>query len=347
MKLTVINDTHLGVTRQTGTTPESQKALTRHMQQQFKELLSTTGNSDLLINGDIFDKSEVDKQTEFFVFGQLQNWCKLNPHCTLFLAAGNHDESKSSDVISSFHNLVAYLQAAVSNVCVISRESKEIYPNIFVIPHMMNQELFSEELENVLAQRPKFVFLHANYDNKFAAQTDHSLNVSAEVAEKFAAIGCELIFAHEHKKREIGNVHIIGNQIISSVADCLGDDTKQYLILDDSGLHYQIYKQISECFTEVDWLSTDVPNKAFLRVTGGADYEESAAVISALRKLRQQSDAYVVTNAVRLGSITGGVVENVEDIKNYDIKNLIKDKLPENLKSRFAEVVSSVEDLHD
>lgn len=344
MKLTILNDTHLGVSRQTGTTPESQKALTRQMQQQFEELLTAANGGDLLLNGDIFDKSEVDKQTEFFVYGQLQNWCRQNPTYTLFLAAGNHDESKSSDEVSSFHNLAAYLQLAVTNICVISRETKEIYPKIFVIPHMMNQELFNTELEAVLEEQPKFIFLHANYDNKFAAQTDHSLNVSAEMAHKFAAIGCELVFAHEHKQRELGNVHIVGNQIISSIADCLGDTCKQYAVLDDSGLKYIQYKLVSDCFAEVNWRSNDIPDKPFIRLVGEEDFTDSAAVIAAIRKVRQHSTAFVVTNAVRFISNVGEVAEGVDDLKKYDVKQLILDKLPSTLHKRFSEVVAATEE---
>lgn len=344
MKLTVINDTHLGVSRQTGTTPESQKALTEFMKQQFLDLLNRANNSDLLINGDLFDKSDVDKSIEFFVFRHLQNWCIKNPNKTLFLAAGNHDESKSSDVISSFHNLASYLKASISNVKIISKKYEEIYPEIFVIPHMMNQDLFTQELIEVLKQSPKYVFLHANYDNKFAAQTDHSLNVSAEVALVFAKAGCTLVFAHEHKKRQIGKIHIVGNQIISSIADCLGDDTKQYVVLDDTGLQYITYQQVADCFAEIDWTTTKVPDRHFLRVSGEADPSEAAVTISKMRNIRQKSDAFVVTNAIRLKSLSNDVITKVDDVKKYDVKELVASRLPESLKRRFEEVVALNED---
>lgn len=340
MKLTVINDTHLGVSRQTGTTPESQKALTEFMKQQFLDLLNRANNSDLLINGDLFDRSDVDKSIEFFVFRYSQTWCINNPNKTLFLAAGNHDESKSSDIISSFHNLASYLESSISNIKVISKKYEEIYPGIFVIPHMMNQDLFTQELAEVLKQNPKYVFLHANYDNKFAAQTDHSLNVSADTALEFAKAGCTLVFAHEHKKRQIGNVHIIGNQIISSIADCLGDDTKQYVVLDDTGLQYVTYQQIADCFAEIDWTASEIPEKHFLRISGDADHTESAATISKIRNIRQKSDAFVVTNAIRLKSLSNDGITEIDDVKKYDVKQLVFSRIPEPLKSRFEEVVA-------
>ena len=340
MKLTVINDTHLGVSRQTGTTPESQKALTEFMKQQFLDLLNRANNSDLLINGDLFDKSDVDKSIEFFVFRHLQNWCVNNPNKTLFLAAGNHDESKSSDVISSFHNLASYLEASISNVKIISKKYEEIYPGIFVIPHMMNQDLFSQELAEVLKQSPKYVFLHANYDNKFAAQTDHSLNVSADLALEFAKAGTTLVFAHEHKKRQIGNVHIVGNQIISSIADCLGDDTKQYVVLDDTGLQYVTYQQIADCFAEIDWTASEIPEKHFLRISGEADQSEAAATISTLKNIRQKSEAFVVTNSIRIKSLSNEKLAEVDDVKKYDVKELVARRLSESLKHRFEEVVA-------
>lgn len=340
MNLTIINDTHLGVNRQTGTTPQTQKDLSKHIDLRFWNLVYLADGSDLLINGDLFDSSEVGKIIEFQTYVVLKTWCQRNSNNKLFLAAGNHDLSKSSDKISSFNNLTAYLEDTVENMIIIKDEHREIYPNVFVIPHVMNQELFDSELKAVLLKQPKYVFLHANFDNKFAAQTDHSLNVSAAMAQRFAAVGCELIFAHEHNKREVGNVHIIGNQIITSVADCLDTDAKQYLKLDNQGLHYQVYEQVADRFAEVDWTSADVPDKDFIRIIGQADYEAASDVIARVRKIRQESNAFVVSNAVEIKAITGGAVADMQDIRNYDIAKLVDERLPEPLKVRFQEVVS-------
>ena len=214
---------------------------------------------------------------------------------------------------------------------------------------MMNQDLFTQELADVLKQNPKYVFLHANYDNKFAAQTDHSLNVSADTALEFAKAGTTLVFAHEHKKRQIDNVHIIGNQIISSIADCLGDDTKQYVVLDDTGLQYVTYQQIADCFAEIDWTASEIPEKHFLRISGDADHTESAATISqseaaatisTLKNIRQKSEAFVVTNSIRIKSLSNEKLAEVDDVKKYDVKELVASRLPESLKPRFEEVVA-------
>ena len=343
MNLTIFNDTHLGVTRQTGTTLESQQKLSQTMFKQFSELLNKASGGDLLINGDIFDKAEVNKATEFKTYTLLLDWCQKNPEQTLYLAAGNHDLSKNSESVSSFDNLVAYLQSSVRNLCAIREHAFEIYEGVYVIPHVPNQELFNQELETVKAKKPLYVFLHANYDNHFAAQTDHSLNVSEEMAYSFAQLGCELVFAHEHQKRELGNVHIIGNQIISSISDCRGETTKQYITLDNTGLHYHIFDQISERYAELDWTANEIPDVDFIRITGEADYENAAEVIAAFRKIRQQSDALIITNAVNLKSLEQDFGAEIDDIQSYNVKQLILDQLPESLKPRFEEVDSITE----
>ena len=58
-KLTIINDTHLGVTRTSGTMKESAIQLQVWMLRQFDELLDQSRGSDLLINGDQIGRAHV------------------------------------------------------------------------------------------------------------------------------------------------------------------------------------------------------------------------------------------------------------------------------------------------
>lgn len=337
--LTIINDTHLGVRRSAGTTKESQYALSQYILGAFSNLLELVNGGDLLINGDLFDRFEVDKLTEFETFRMLMSWLRENPTQHLFLAAGNHDLSRDSSRRSSFDNLCRYLQSfAPAQVVVINGGFRKI-DGWAVIPHMANQELFDAELETVLGLDIKYLFLHCNYDNHFAAQADHSLNLSAEQALKFAERGITLVLAHEHNKRRIGNVVIVGNQIATSVAD-LANDTgdKQYAVLRDGELTTEDFWPVSELYTAVDWQDELPEDASFIRVEGEADYSQAAEVVERIAAWRKQSDAFVITNAVRVGTMdTGHLAEDVRSEK-FDIWQALMAHLPDDLKPMAEEL---------
>lgn len=339
--LTVISDTHLGVKRQSGTTPSSAEELTQFMRQKFSELLKEADGGDLLINGDLFDRFDVDKETEYFVFRELADWVKRNPGNKLLLSAGNHDLSRVSTATSSFDNLCNYLEMFGWAVCVNG------YVHIStgqyaIVPHFANQELFDEALEFALDEDVKYVFVHANFNNGFAAQADHSLNVSEEMAQRFADKGMTLIFGHEHQKRHLPGVRIVGNQIPSSIADCKGDDVKQYLRIDDEGIKLVDFLKVSDVYEEVDWRSDTLPEKQFIRVCGEAKYEEAAAVIEKISAWRKQSSAFVITNAVKIGTLD--ITAPVEDVQDtsFDVWKLILEQIPDDLKE-FAQTVKDFE----
>lgn len=337
--LTIINDTHLGVRRSAGTTKDSQHALSQYILSAFGDLLSLADSGDLLINGDLFDRFEVDKLTEFETFRQLVEWLRRNPSQHLFLAAGNHDLSRDSSRRSSFDNLCQYLRSfALAQVVVINGGFHQI-DDWAVIPHMANQELFDAELEKALNNDIKHLFLHCNYDNHFAAQADHSLNLSAEQALKFAERGITLVLAHEHNKRRIGNVVIVGNQIATSVAD-LANDTgdKQYAVLRDGELTTEDFWPVSELYTAVDWQDELPEDASFIRVEGEADYSQAAEVVERIAAWRKQSDAFVITNAVRVGTMdTGHLAEDVRSEK-FDIWQALMAHLPDDLKPMAEEL---------
>lgn len=342
----VISDTHLGVTRQTGTTLDSQRYLAIIMIIKFYSLLEAASQKqcDLLINGDLFDGFEVSKNIEFVAFSSLHRWCLKNPELQLIVSAGNHDLSRDSSKKSSFENLCEYLKEVSPQVFVVLGDQKSFYDGkVIVIPHVANQEMFDRQLAEALGDsKVKTVFVHANYDNFFARESDHSLNVSAEVARKFDEQGIKLIFGHEHKKRQIGNVHIVGNQIISSIADCLGDDSKQYIVLDGDGeIEYHQFETVADRYEEVDWRSESLPNKDFIRISGTAEYSEAADVIAKISQWRKTSEALVITNAVKVGQMEVGV--SSEDIKHesFDIKALVLSQLPDDLKEKFEELVNA------
>ena len=340
-KTFIINDLHLGVRRQSGTTNASREALTDWMYGEFELLLAAADGHNLLILGDLFDGHQVSKRDEHRVFRLLCDWAQRDSLNELTLVAGNHDLSRDSQDISSFENLCAYLKevGAVTDSVIQESSCLSDGPEVVIIPHMPNQALFDAELERWLKfDGLKYLLLHCNFDNHFAKESDHSLNVSAEVAEQFATKGVQLIFAHEHQQRDLGNVHVIGNQIPSSIADCKGNSSKRFAVLSDEGLAYQDFLRIEDVYAEVDWRSDTVPNKRFIRVTGSANYDEAAAVVQRIADIRQQSTAFVVANAIRVGALET-TFDTAEDLKSFDVRQMVQDELPAALAERFAEVV--------
>ena len=340
-KLFIINDCHLGVSRSGGTTKESAAALGDWQRDYFQDLLNKAAGHDLLINGDLFDKFEVSKQVEFDTYIQLVGWLDTHPTHKLILSAGNHDLSTNSERRSSFENLCAYLSVGYGQQVEIVRTGVCSFDKFTVVPHMPNQELFDAELEKALASGQPYCFVHANLMSPFAVHSDHSLNVDETMLKKFADAGITMVFAHEHNARRLANAVVVGNQIPASVSDCLDSNlTKQYAVLGTDGLSTQDFVRLADVYTEVDWQSEAVPDKRFIRVTGTANYEQASEVVQRISDIRRQSSAFVVANAVKVGTLDA--VAPTEDLQAFNIQDLVAAGLPADLVDRFNDVVKCV-----
>lgn len=342
--ITIINDVHLGVTRVAGTTPRSAAALTDYVSTAFEDMIRYI-DGDLIILGDLFDQYLVPNNVLVRTFFALADWIESpdeegeTGRRRLHLVAGNHDLSKDSSRLSSFEMLCKLLvrqfpdgrvRAYLEPGAVICAEAR-----VWVIPHLVNQDVFNLALENV-PQHCDYVLLHANYNNGFAEQSDHSLNVSEEQARKLPGF---VIFAHEHQARDALNrkVIVIGNQIPSSVADCLGNTYKCFLELGkDSDDEYNVTHVhtwwAKDEFAEIDWrdLKDHVNSEMkFIRVIGEAAAAEAANVVSALSKFRQLSQALVVTNAVKVEGVEvlDSLPDSLESAKAFDVLGALLETL--------------------
>lgn len=354
MKLMHISDTHLGVKRSAGTTAESRSELNAFMLSNFQELLDFAAlkGYNLLINGDLFDGFNIDRETEYTVFEKLMTWCKSNPCQNLWLSAGNHDLSRDSSAVSSFQSLWRYLNVVVENFEVVFNEACKLDESTWVIPHMPNQELFDAEIDLVLEDLQfgglgGVVFVHANYDNNFAKEADHSLNVSYEVAKKFKEQGATLVFAHEHQSKKVGNVWVVGNQFPSSISDCLGNDTKYFLLMDGKEVEMQEYLDVTCVYQEVDWRSDEIPSpKHFIRITGQASSNEASEVVNKIIHWRKTlpSSVFVLTNAVVVESMeTELSKEDLQSAKSdFDITKIVGERVPEHLKPLFENILDKM-----
>jgi hypothetical protein len=167
---------------------------------------------------------------------------------------------------------------------------------------------------------------------------DHSLNLSRKQAKDLRDKGIVMVLGHEHQQRDLmgGNVVIVGNQFPSSVSDCLNNDTKRCVVIDEGGKLESIQTWSRDdkvgYFKEVDWrdVATFIHEPAgFIRVCGKASGEESAEVVKVISTLRQKSEAFVVTNAVQVEAAAGleDIASSVEDVRSVNVIDLLLETL--------------------
>lgn len=320
----VINDLHIGVVRSAGTTPLTAWQLRQYVLSQLDRLLMTADDHDLLINGDLFDTDHIPYVDLGVTFQALSKWLTRNPDSMLYLPLGNHDRSKTSTTMSSCQFLISLLKGFAPDR--VKSEDAGWAIDVagqsgWVIPHMANQDLFDAELAKV--PEVKFLFLHCNYDNKFAVHSDHSLNLSKEAAEKLPVQ--TIIMGHEHQRKMAltGKVQITGNQFPTSVADCLGNNDKRMVTITELGqIIWHTTWEAAGSFVECDWheLATLAADAQFVRVTGKATASEAAAVPQAIAKVRRAHSAYVITNGVQFESRDGTLdAQTLEDVQSFNV----------------------------
>lgn len=239
-----INDLHIGVERVAGTTPQTMARLRNELGASIEGLILAHLDKHLLINGDAFDSFNVEISEIFRLLAILSKW--LDASSTgggsprLAISRGNHDISKDSSRMSAFDFLCAVLNARYGGRVIVITEPTLAFPGHWVVPHMPNQALFDKALDDVLQVKsmpenagPCYLHLHANWDNDFAIEADHSLNVSYQQAKRLVDAGFHLIFGHVHQQAEpMRGVTIAGNQFSTSIQDCLGNTEKSALVFE-------------------------------------------------------------------------------------------------------------------
>lgn len=343
MHLTVLSDIHIGTLRSAGTTPASAYALRGYLLEETNNLLNQI-NTDLLINGDLFDKENIPLADLAQAISMFVGW--LQKGNRLWLSPGNHDLAKNSGVQSSFQFFGKLLTGMRPDQVTYISDLTEIYTGIWVLPHLANQDLLNDRLAKVPAC--KVLAVHANYDNNFAQESDHSLNISKSQAE--ACLADLILFGHEHQTREAlgGKVLIPGNQIPSSIADCLGctSGTKFYTAVNiESGVAELKPFQALD-FTEVDWkeLATVKPTARFIRVTGQAVPDEGAQVAQVISRFRSTADAYVITNAVQMRTgeeQTEQFAQSLESVQAFDVLGALLEVLSEEEGNAVKELLNA------
>jgi metallophosphoesterase superfamily enzyme len=332
MSLTLLNDWHLGCIRSAGTTPATAYQLRLDLLSQFEETLYSI-DTDLMILGDLLDGPDISKADLLRAYQALAAWQDRTGR-DLWLVNGNHDLSKNSTNFSSFE-LLAELLKSLNPVQVHHITEGTMTPHGYVIPHVANQDLFNVELSKV--PECDYLFVHCNYDNGFAAEKDHSLNLSREQAESLPVR--HIVFAHEHQAREEldGKVLVIGNQTPSSVSDCLNNDVKSLLVVHPPTREgnktrwiqaRRITWRADADFSEQDWREL-VDTGRFIRVVGTATAAEANQVVNTIARFRSTAKALVITNAVRIEGVSDGEEFSLthEQVTSFNVREALREYL--------------------
>lgn len=324
----IINDIHVGAMRRAGTTPQSQEALRSWIFSEFETLLRIGGDDHIVVLGDLFDAFNVDERDFVQTFLLLKEALQRGTEITLVM--GNHDASAKNTKLSSYHAL-CHVLADVWGFNYISHEHgfKEVEDGVYAISHCLNQDLFNLEIEKAIefGGKDDFLLLHCNIKSNFCADSDHSLNLDDDQLGRLMVAGWTIICGHEHQMRTLrgGRVVIPGNQAVTSISDCLNCDGKYYVRLHGKPELVK-YLDIDEVFSEVDWETTALPVNRFVRVTGTAKAEQASDVVNAIAAMRKNSDAYVISNAVKIDGVAdfAAMTEaSFEDIKGVDVLGLL------------------------
>lgn len=323
----ILNDGHIGTLRSAGTTPKSALALRGFLLNSLSNCLDRI-DEDLIILGDLFDTYQIPMTDWLAAYRLLMTW--LEKGHKLYLIPGNHDLSTDSSKLSHFQ-LLGDLLGDQPNVTYLVG-GNAINDDVYVISHVANQDLFDMELAKV--PKCKYLLVHANYDNNFAKEADHSLNVSREQIENLQVQ--TVYFAHEHYYREDmrGKVFVGGNQFPASISDCLHKEMKCMHRLTDKGIE-RVQTWDAADYVEMDWQDIQPTEARFVRFVGHALAEQAVEMSEVVARYRRGSDAFIVGNAVRIGSDAVAeefTVDTLERVRAFDVKEALKKYLtPEEL----------------
>ena len=342
----VISDLHLSCNRTGGTTPVSQQALREYLRSSLSALLEQHTGEHVVCNGDLFDSFQVDTSELILTY---EIFAKHLQEGALTLVMGNHDGSAKGSKVSSFHLLSHFLQVlAPSKFRMIDNNDgfTELHGNVFVISHQLNQSLFDLEVEKAVAYDGKgnYLLLHCNIKNGFSEHSDHSLNINDEQLGNLMRAGWHIVVGHEHQGYELrsGRVLVVGNNFPSSCADCIGDDVKNALVIDGIGHRYIETWRAEDRYVEVDWREPNVDSADFIRVVGDATSLEAADVIKTVSRMRQASDAFVISQSVKIEGqemISDMADQSSEDIRAFDVLSAIFAELSDDEISAVKELL--------
>jgi len=329
----IISDLHHGLNRKTGVTTESLAKYESDKITDLSSLLNQHEDKEVIIAGDLFDSHRVPLHTILQVATVLLAHPKK-----VWVIAGNHDLSKNTLKMSSLTFMAEWLKMQDTNVEVIFEPTVIRFGtrvNLLMVPHMPNQELFDE----VLATEPADILItHCNYENNFAVEKDHSLNLTKAQAKEFKLV----ISGHEHNKRKIGNVIMVGSFAPCNVGEAAVDKCTHILHPEHCDIRpvaYSLQQEKHYAYEEIHWKNINSAPSGFVKIIGEATAAQAPTVLSAIAALRKQapSSCYMIQNAVTVETIELGDIEGAS-FDSVNTMELLGNILDDKYKNRLEEL---------
>ncbi len=325
MKTLTISDPHLNPKRQGGTTMESREALEDWQFEKLEEVLDIP-HDQLIIVGDLFDKRSVSEKTLLRTYNILA-------HESVILLRGNHDSnSMKYGEICSLELLHGLLPAST----LIFDKPRTLGKKHF-IPHCFDQEEFDGYIEQV--PEKSIVFIHANNDNHFAVEADHSLNLSKKQREDLIERGCHIILGHEHGFEFNENMAIPGCLMPTSISDCTKGNCRALMLTTEEGAFaistITTWEEEGN-YLECDYSDIEVTDHQFVRINGECAISEYPEIVRNIAKLRKESDAFIIANNVKV-RISDTETLTAEEVTNFNIIELLLERIDK----EFREEVES------
>jgi DNA repair exonuclease SbcCD nuclease subunit len=315
MKTLIVSDLHLEPNRQAGTSLESRMALERWLLESFEKLLKTHAHDRLVINGDLFNKESVSEFTLVHIFNILKE------EKFVIINRGNHDSKSNKKQELCALQLLRHL---LPNVHIIF-DGPATVDDLNFIPHAFDQATFDKWVSTCPSGEK--VFIHANLDNHWAVEPDHSLNLSMQQVNILREKCCHIILGHEHAAKDLQGVSVVGCLFPTSIADCLSGD-KRALILEDDKLS-DVPTWTTEDFIEVDYEHLDkIREQRFVRINGECEMVDFPKIVRDIAKLRNDSKAFIISNNVKVRK-PEGETKMLEEVTQFNIVKLLLESIPE------------------
>lgn len=330
MSYLIVNDNHLGLKRKSGATQESMNALHDLQIAILWAALEKSTADTLIVLADLFADAFVEPAVLWQAYQTLMTWGGK-----IYLVIGNHDVSKDRSKMSSLEFLARLLPNAV-----LIDKPQIVDDNFAVVPHLLNQEEFDNAVAWA-AEESTILLAHCNYDNFFAAEKDHSLNLTPEQAKQFDLV----ILGHEHVKRTVGNVHVLGSPLPCNISEAEHDHWIHEW--DGAGAPEATVQTFdnSAC-AEIDWrdLAEIPPGARFVRVVGSATATEAAQVIQEISRFRSlANDVFMITNSVRVDGVElGSFTDEDSSLESFDPMAVLMEVLAPEYRARLVEIKAPV-----
>jgi DNA repair exonuclease SbcCD nuclease subunit len=225
MKIRFVSDTHLGLSRQSHTTPESAKRMQGCLHDVAMEATEPQEETIVIHAGDLFDKYSNNEAV-------IAQAAELTPFCD-YILAGNHDCSNRTDTVSSFE-LLSTMQDKGNDAIFVKGQRLYTYTGnpdfrLCLVPHQMSQADFVLQLNEAVEKFKymqntgvlKILVTHCNYDNPLTEKSESSLNLTREAAEELLKTFDFILLGHEHNPRTDfdGRLVVLGSLMPTSFSD--------------------------------------------------------------------------------------------------------------------------------